>query len=116
MTIDLFGSDASSNAATYYTTGLKGRYDETKIEDDHVLADEVYPVFEVVGNKIVERKVPALTALNERLRDDYIHEIQAGVDRWNRVMEKCGNRVSAEIAAQGFSSRDWEFCGALHQS
>ena len=30
VTIDLFGSDASSNAATYYTTGLKGRYDETK--------------------------------------------------------------------------------------
>ena len=90
VTIDLFGSDASSNAATYYTTGLKGRYDETKIEDDHVLADEVYPVFEVVGNKIVEKKVPALTALNERLRDDYIHEIQAGVDRWNRVIENAG--------------------------
>ncbi|MDB5406596.1 MAG: boxB, partial [Rhodospirillales bacterium] len=34
VTIDLFGSDASSNAATYYTTGLKGRYDETKIADD----------------------------------------------------------------------------------
>ena len=49
VTIDLFGSDASSNAATYYTTGLKGRYDETKIADDHVLADEVYPVFEVSG-------------------------------------------------------------------
>jgi benzoyl-CoA 2,3-dioxygenase component B len=27
VTIDLFGSDASSNAATYYTTGLKVRYD-----------------------------------------------------------------------------------------
>ena len=29
VTIDLFGSDASSNAASYYTTGLKGRYDVT---------------------------------------------------------------------------------------
>src|SRR6202049_4847227 len=79
VTIDLFGADHSSNAATFYSSGLKGRYEETKRDDDHVLADEAYPVFEVVGNKIVEKKVPALTALNERLGDDYIHEIQAGV-------------------------------------
>src|SRR6202795_4989773 len=32
VTLDLYGSDVSSNAANYYTTGLKGRYDETKIE------------------------------------------------------------------------------------
>src|SRR6202040_1749007 len=90
VTIDLFGSDASSNAATSYTTGLKGRYNETKIEDAPGLTGEGFAVFEVVGNKIVEKKVPALTALNERLRDDYIHEIQAGVDRWNRGIENSG--------------------------
>ncbi|MBZ5703599.1 MAG: benzoyl-CoA 2,3-epoxidase subunit BoxB, partial [Acidobacteriia bacterium] len=70
VTIDLFGSDASSNAATYFTSGLKGRYEETKLTDDHVLSDAAYPIFEVVANKIVERPVPALTAINERLRDD----------------------------------------------
>ena len=37
VTMDLFGSDVSSNAATFYTTGLKGRFDETKIDDDHLL-------------------------------------------------------------------------------
>ena len=26
VTLDLFGSDVSSNAATYYPAGLKGRY------------------------------------------------------------------------------------------
>src|SRR5215470_2789791 len=31
VTLDLFGSDLSSNAATFYTTGLKGRFDESKI-------------------------------------------------------------------------------------
>src|SRR5690349_22116168 len=30
VTLDLFGSEISSNAATYYTTGLKGRYEEGK--------------------------------------------------------------------------------------
>ena len=35
VTMDLFGSDVSSNAATFYTSGLKGRFEETKIDDDH---------------------------------------------------------------------------------
>jgi len=43
VTIDLYGSDVSSNAANYYTSGLKGRFEETKIGDDHLLADAEYP-------------------------------------------------------------------------
>src|SRR5216683_2681369 len=39
VTLDLYGSDVSSNAANYYTSGLKGRFRETKLEDDHVLRD-----------------------------------------------------------------------------
>jgi len=35
VTMDLFGADVSSNAATFYNTGLKGRYEETKQDDDH---------------------------------------------------------------------------------
>ena len=30
VTVDLFGADLSSNAATFYTTGLKGRYMESR--------------------------------------------------------------------------------------
>src|SRR5713226_2413046 len=37
VTVDLFGSDLSSNAATFYTTGLKGRFREERIKDDHIL-------------------------------------------------------------------------------
>src|SRR6202041_3120745 len=72
VTLDLFGSDVSSNAANYYTSGLKGRFRETKLNDDHILAESDYTVWEVIGDKIVGKQVPALTALNERLRDDYI--------------------------------------------
>src|ERR1700741_4567460 len=65
VTLDLYGSDVSSNAANYYTSGVKGRFRETKLSDDHVLSDADYPVWEVVDNKIVAKPVPALTALNE---------------------------------------------------
>lgn len=37
VTSDLYGSEVSSNAATYYNPGLKGRFEETRIADDHPL-------------------------------------------------------------------------------
>jgi hypothetical protein len=71
VTMDLFGADVSSNAATFYSTGLKGRFDETKIGDDHALTDATYPVLEVrTAARIAQ--APALNALNEKLRDDYV--------------------------------------------
>jgi benzoyl-CoA 2,3-epoxidase subunit B len=111
VTIDLFGSDASSNAANYFTTGLKGRYEETKIADDHVLADAEYPVYEVSAGKIVRKDVPALTALNERLRDDYIAEIQGGVDRWNNIIAKAGVPFRLVLPHKGFHREIGNFAG-----
>ncbi len=111
VTIDLYGSDVSSNAANYYTTGLKGRFEETKINDDHTLSEATYPVFEVMGDNIVERQAPALTALNERLRDDYIREVQSGVDRWNRIMEKAGIAFRLKLPHKGFHRAIGNFAG-----
>jgi benzoyl-CoA 2,3-epoxidase subunit B len=111
VTIDLFGSDSSSNAASYFTSGVKGRYEETKIEDDHVLSDATYPVLEVAGNRIISREVPALTALNERLRDDYIGEIQAGVDRWNKVIQAAGIPFRLRLPHKGFHRAIGNFAG-----
>jgi benzoyl-CoA 2,3-dioxygenase component B len=111
VTLDLFGGDASSNAANYYTAGLKGRYEETKIEDDHLLTEGDYPTFEVGGDKVVEKRVPALTALNERLRDDYIHEIEAGVARWNRNMERAGLPHRLTLPHKGFHRAIGNFAG-----
>jgi benzoyl-CoA 2,3-epoxidase subunit B len=85
VTLDLYGSEVSSNAANYYTAGLKGRFQEGKLTDDHKLSSDLHPVQEVEGGQIVTRLVPALTALNTRLRDDYIAELQNGLDRWNRI-------------------------------
>ncbi len=90
VTIDLFGADESSNAATFYSTGLKGRYEEGKRVDDHVLKGQTYRVLAVQGSQLVEREVPMLNALNEVLRDDYIKDSIGGVERWNKVIEKAG--------------------------
>src|SRR5262249_46405555 len=35
LSIDLFGSEMSTNAANYYSSGLKGRFQEKRIEDAH---------------------------------------------------------------------------------
>jgi benzoyl-CoA 2,3-dioxygenase component B len=90
VTMDLFGSDVSSNAATFYTTGLKGRFDERRIDDDHRLADTTYPVLEARPEGLVSVEAPALNALNETLRDDFIRDATGGAGRWNRLIEKAG--------------------------
>ena len=56
VTIDLFGADQSSNAATFYSSGLKGRYEETKRDDDHLLKGEHYRILEVQNGKLVKKK------------------------------------------------------------
>jgi len=90
VTIDLFGADESSNAATFYSTGLKGRYEEGKRTDDDQLRGQTYRVLNVVNGQLVEKEVPMLNALNEVLRDDYIKDSIAGVERWNKLIEKAG--------------------------
>ncbi len=90
VTIDLFGADESSNAATFYSTGLKGRFEEGKRTDDHQLRGQSYRVLNVVNGHLVDKEVPMLNALNEVLRDDYIKDSVGGVNRWNKVIEKAG--------------------------
>jgi benzoyl-CoA 2,3-epoxidase subunit B len=111
VTLDLYGSDVSSNAANYFTAGLKGRFEETKLTDDHTLAEAEYPVSEVAGDKIITKNVPALTALNERLRDDYIGEIQRGLDRWNRIIETSGVPFRLTLPHKGFHREIGNFAG-----
>jgi benzoyl-CoA 2,3-dioxygenase component B len=105
VTMDLFGADVSSNAATFYSTGLKGRFEETKIGDDHVLAGATYPVLEVRDGRIVTVDAPAQNALNERLRDDYVKDARAGIERWNRIIEKAGINVRLAAPHKAFNRR-----------
>jgi benzoyl-CoA 2,3-dioxygenase component B len=105
VTMDLFGSDVSSNAATFYSTGLKGRFEETKIDDDHLLTGADYPVLEIRGGRIVTGEAPALNALNEKLRDDYIRDATAGIARWNKIIDKHGVGARLRVPHKAFHRR-----------
>jgi benzoyl-CoA 2,3-dioxygenase component B len=105
VTMDLFGSDVSSNAATFYTTGLKGRFEESRIADDHLLKDQTYQVLEPVGDALVAREAPALNALNENLRDDFVKDSVAGVGRWNRIIQKAGIDFQLTVPHKAFNRR-----------
>ena len=105
VTMDLFGADVSSNAATFYSTGLKGRFDETKIDDDHLLGSAVYPVLEIRDGRLATTEAPALNALNEKLRDDYIKDAAAGVERWNKIIEKSGVPFRLKVPHKAFNRK-----------
>jgi len=103
VTIDLFGADQSSNAATFYSSGLKGRYEEGKRTDDHRLQNQHYTVLHVQDGALAEKQVPMLNALNEVLRDDYIKDSMAGVARWNKVIEKAGFDQRLHVPHKAFN-------------
>ncbi|MBI1394388.1 MAG: benzoyl-CoA 2,3-epoxidase subunit BoxB [Betaproteobacteria bacterium] len=103
VTIDLFGADQSSNAATFYSSGLKGRFEEGKRTDDHRLAGDTYRVLEIRDGRLAEKEVPMLNALNEVLRDDFIRDSVGGVQRWNRVMDKAGIPFRLSVPHKAFN-------------
>jgi benzoyl-CoA 2,3-dioxygenase component B len=102
VSLDLFGSEVSTNAANFYTMGLKGRFEETKKTDDHRLKADTYLVSELVGDAVAMREEPALVSLNERLRDDYIADCQRGVTRWNQVIKHHGIDAELVLPHRGF--------------
>ena len=102
VTVDLFGADQSSNAATFYSSGLKGRFEETKRDDDHVLKDRSYQILNVVNGELGLQDAPMLNALNEVLRDDFIKDSIGGVERWNKVIDKAGIAYRLKVPHKAF--------------
>ena len=83
--VDLFGSESSSNAATYFAAGLKGRPDEATYED-HIALDSSYALETPQG----AQDIPMRNAMNEVTRLAYIRDCELGMTRWNRMIEKAG--------------------------
>jgi benzoyl-CoA 2,3-epoxidase subunit B len=111
LSLDLFGSEVSTNAANFYNAGLKGRFMETKIEDDHLLTSATYPVLKFIDGQIRTVEEPALTAINMRLRDDYTKDCQGGVNRWNKIIEKAGIKFQLTLPSVAFHRHIGEFKG-----
>jgi benzoyl-CoA 2,3-dioxygenase component B len=109
--LDLFGNEMSTNAANAFSSGLKGRYHEDQIGDDHVLLGATYPVLRLIDGDIREEQVPALSGLNMRLRDDFVADCNAGVGRWNRLIENAGFEYRLQLPHVAFNRRIGEFAG-----
>src|SRR3569833_2541493 len=68
LSLDLIGSEVSTNAANFYNSGLKGRFQETKIDDDHRLTNDIYQVLKFVGGGGGRGGGPARAARGGRRR------------------------------------------------
>jgi len=111
VSLDLFGSELSTNAANYYSAGLKGRFREAERADDRLLTEQTYPVIRVVEGRLVETPQPALMALNEMLRDEYIRDSARGVARWNKIIRDAGIDFELRLPHRGFNRRIGAFGG-----
>ncbi len=109
LTLDLFGNEISTNAANVFHAGLKGRYREDKLTDDHQLRHDTYPVARLVDGVIQNEDVPALSALNMRLRDDYVADCLSGVRRWNTLIAKLGVDFELRLPHVACNRRIGEF-------
>ena len=95
--LDLFGSEISSNAASSFANGLKGRPDESQY-DDHVLRDKQLKLDTPQG----AQDVPMLNALNEVMRESYLKDCEIGLKRWNRAIERAGHGFRLTLPSSRF--------------
>ena len=70
-----------------------------------MLAGATYPVLEIRDDRLATSQAPALNALNEKLRDDFIRDAAAGVERWNRIIAKAGVNVALKVPHKAFHRR-----------
>jgi benzoyl-CoA 2,3-dioxygenase component B len=91
VSLDLFGGETSTNAANYYTAGLKGRWQEGRRADDHRLTEDSTVLERPVEDGTWAREeISTLLALNLDLRGEYIADCQTGVNRWNKILAEHG--------------------------
>ena len=109
VSLDLFGSELSTNAANYYSAGLKGRFKETDRDDDHRLSGSIYPVLKPLNGVVIQTEQLALNALNETLRDSYIADCERALARWNKIIRGTEVNFELKLPHRGFRRSIGEF-------
>lgn len=95
--LDLFGAEVSTNAASYFATGIKGRPDEGRF-DDHVCRDGALAVETPDG----AQDVPLRNAMNEVTRQSYIKDCDNGVQRWRKMIAQAGFSLCLALPSPRF--------------
>ncbi len=101
LSLDLFGGEISSNAASFFATGIKGRAKEDSY-DDHVCLEKFYGMDVPKNGAFTHEDVPLRNAMNEVLRDAYVEDCQRGVDKWNRTIAEHGIDAKLTLPSRRF--------------
>src|SRR5262249_62301933 len=101
LSLDLFGGEISSNAASFFADGLKGRYKEETYAD-HLALSDTYRMATPKEGRLSDEDVPLRNAMNEVLRDAYVEDCQRGVDRWNKRLAEAGRSGGPTPPSQRF--------------
>jgi benzoyl-CoA 2,3-dioxygenase component B len=106
VSLDLFGSEDSTNAANYFGNGLKGRFNEAnrKLYPDPTgtAGRYEYEVFDPETGKSEHREIPMRRAMNAVLRDAYVKDCERAVGRWNKMLEQEGCPQRVKLASPRF--------------
>ena len=112
VSLDLFGSETSTNVANYFTAGLKGRWLEERRRDDHRLTGDSIMVDSLTPDgELGQTEVAALTGLNTDLRREYITDCEGGVKRWNRILADAGLPQRLRLPHVAFNRKVGAFSG-----
>ncbi|HUC61366.1 MAG TPA: benzoyl-CoA 2,3-epoxidase subunit BoxB [Alphaproteobacteria bacterium] len=111
--LDLFGSEVSTNAAGYFANGLKGRPDEETQYQDHVALDAILEIEQPDGAGAIKvESVPLRNAMNEVTRKAYLRDCDIGVQRWNRLIKKAGVAFELKLPSERFRRAVGVWAGA----
>ncbi len=103
--IDLFGSEISTNAADFFGAGLKGRWAESKDYDEHTALNQWQRMQVIEAGKLTEKDIPLRNAMNEVLRSSYIKDCERVLKRWNQALEEEGTDVRVSLPDRKFFRR-----------
>ncbi len=105
--IDLFGSEDSSNAASFFAAGLKGRFDESNRElhpDPQGNGSFSYETWDSEDQRVTH-EIPLRRAMNALLRDAYVRDCERVLKRWNRILEQTELPVRIMLPSVRFNRR-----------
>ncbi len=120
--LDLFGSEISSNAADYFASGIKGRfheggrtygiYEPEKSDyTDHLCLDAYKAITVIRDGKLANEDVPLRNAMNEDLREQYARDCHKAVERWNKRLAKLGTETRITLPHIRFFRRQGIYAG-----
>ena len=109
--LDLFGGEISNNAASYFASGLKGRFAEAKKYTDHMALEGMYELPVIENGRLTTRQIPLRNAMNEILRDDYIKDCARAVKKWNKILEEEGSDYVLTLPNRRFHRHQGLYAG-----